>query len=203
MNAPWTCRRMLRIAVLVVLISDASSLRENYCMPTRPRRRIFFGSMDMLQRDSLSVSAASASRRTVTDSVVAHVARRKEREKDVMEQSEQDDEGSSRGSNIWPPWPFNLLTQQGSRNSNNGRDEMYKRGSISLFWSYFGQRLLITKRQFQHGKCNSKCHSLSCRFLLLTLLLLFRLFLFSFLLVISCGQWEVSYGFIYLPLEHL
>lgn len=115
-----------------------------------PRRRVFFGSINDLHRslhdDSLVVSAASGSRRRRLDDEysVLDVARRRK-----IQESDDDDEANEEGNKLWPPWPFNLLTQGGRRNAQKSRDNDYP-SKKSLFLSYFFQRMLVTKRQIQH-----------------------------------------------------
>ncbi len=136
MNFLLDQRRLFLVIAVLKLFTDASSLGDNDVPPTARRRRVYFGSMDSLLTSSPSISNA---------------VRRNKRRK-VAEEGDVEEE-ESRDNKLWPPWPFNLLTQRGSKKSNNGHDNIYnKRNSIILFWSYFGQRMLITKRQLQHGK---------------------------------------------------
>jgi len=153
---PSMYRGMLLVIAISVMISTVSSLGENNGIISPPRRRVYFGSMDALQRpvpDSLVVSATARSRRILKDDdySVLDVARRRTRQNNVVEETDDEEEEEATGNKLWPPWPFNLLTQRGSKNGKNGRDDAY-RSNGSLFWAYFRQRLLITKRQFQHGE---------------------------------------------------
>ena len=149
---------MLLLAILAVMLSTTPAMTENDAMHYSPRRRVYFGSMDALQRtmpDFMTVSNASRCRRVPEgdEGTILDVARRKKRPKSVEENDDDDDaQEKSSANKLWPPWPFNLLTQRGSKNDNLSRDSGY-RSSGTLFWAYFGQRLLITKRQFQHGEC--------------------------------------------------
>ena len=148
MNFLLDHRILFLVIAVLKLFTEASSLGDNDVPPTA-RRRVYFGSMDAL---FMHTSSHSRSRGIVEDDMysVSNVVRRNTRRK-VAEDNDEDEE-ESRGNKLWPPWPFNLLTERGSEKNNNGRVDIYKRNSISLFWSYFSQRMLITKRQLQHGK---------------------------------------------------
>ena len=144
-------RRGFVVAALAALLSKASSLPEESLPPRR--RALYFGSMNALQRTSPSLLASTSRRRRVIDDdeySVMDVARRRKRQEEV-EDSDNDGDTSRGNNKLWPPWPFNLLTQRGSNNGKNVPDDGY-RSSGSLFWAYLGQRLLITKRHFQHGE---------------------------------------------------
>jgi hypothetical protein len=138
------------------MVSEASCFRENDGVNARrPRRLVYWGSMDVLQHsttsDSLVVTTSLKNRRRIEDNdyLLMDVARRRKRLKEEEEGDDNDD--ASSGNKLWPPWPFSLLTQRGSRNNKNGKNDGY-RSNGSLFWAYFGQRLLISKRQLQHGE---------------------------------------------------
>lgn len=148
MNFLLDQRRLFLVIAVLKLFTDASSLGDNDVPPTARRRRVYFGSMDSLLTSSPSRSGGLKEGDIYS---ISNAVRRNKRRK-VAEEGDVEEE-ESRDNKLWPPWPFNLLTQRGSKKSNNGHDNIYnKRNSIILFWSYFGQRMLITKRQLQHGK---------------------------------------------------
>ena len=108
----------------------------------RSRRLVYFGSMDALQH-AMPYSHLKSS----GTALISNASRKKVVSRD--EEPEEEEEDSSRVK-MWPPWPFNLLTQP--RRSENGRDSSNGYRSSGLFWAYFWQQLQSTKRQMQHGE---------------------------------------------------
>lgn len=139
-SSNMTCKSLCMLITLFPIILGVS-----HDISRRRRRLCYFGSMQELQ-----LSAAD----NYASSLIVEVARRRRRRE---EDSEDNDQVSSRpvANKLWPPWPFNLLTtQRGSNTRSSGQDteehDYRSNNNISLFWTYFAQRMLITKRQIQH-----------------------------------------------------
>lgn len=150
MTFPSVCKLFL-VITLAATLSMTQSVNDSI----RSRRLVYFGPMDSLQYALTSSGPA----------LISNVSRKKAVSR--HEEHGEEEEDSSR-LKMWPPWPFNLLTQP--RRTENGRDSSIGYRSSGLFWAYFRQQLQSTKRQMQHGErdngVTSALHNLSEAYLL-------------------------------------